>query len=793
MKNGLSSLETALELLRLGLWPVVLHPLGSTIQTAEGPKISKGKEPIGQAWGETQPTEQSLRETFRAYPGAGVGLKLGPDGNVFDIEVDGPEGTDSLMKLMGKENAATIGWKSRRGPHLLFAWDERITEAVNGKSIVKLPDFPGLEFRIGGNGKQIQSACPPTLGEDSSPRVWTGASAIAEAPDTVVKALATALEPRKESPGVTYTARSPTPANYDETLADDALKALGPVYYDDYHEWIKIGMALYQLGAAGLALWTDWSRNSQKYSPGVCEAKWKTFQEGAVKLGTLFHEAERNGWRRPYIARGLTTPSVGNRSPTGGDDEGGDCDPDPSLDAELANRPCTDLGNAERLVARHGFDMRHCGKWKTWLVWDGRRWKRDSTSEVRSRTRDTVRLIINEAATAADDEHRKQLAKWAIASEKRDRIAAMMFLAEAERGMPVDPENLDTNPWVFNCMKVTIDLRTGRLLPHSRDDLITKLCPVEYQPDAQCPLWLATLEKFFARDDKDDQHDLIDYWQRLCGYALAGEIRDHVMPVAYGTGNNGKSTILGALLDTFGPDYAMKAMPDLFMMKRGDSHPTQWADLFGKRLVMVIETEAGRRLNEVMVKEATGGDRIRARWMHENSFEFKPSHTIIMATNHKPVIKGTDKGIWRRIKLVPFTVSVADSEADPTVPTRLRAEFPGILAWCVRGCHKWQQKALDPPPEVIMATDEYRNDEDVLGAFIKECCEEKSRLEIQSSVLYSEYSHWSSRMGEHAMSQTAFGKAIKERGFETIKKSCNWYKGIDLKPVSYDSKGERIY
>ena len=167
---------------------------------------------------------------------------------------------------------------------------------------------------------------------------------------------------------------------------------------------------------------------------------------------------------------------------------------------------------------------------------------------------------------------------------------------------------MDLDPWAFNVANGTIDLQSGELRPHRRQDGITKLCEVSYDVNAPCHLWLETLRTFFSRPDPNHQGALIDYWQRLCGYALCGVIRDHVLPVAYGTGSNGKSTILGALLDVFGPDYSMKATPDMLMAKRNDSHPTDRTDLFGKRLVVAIETEEGLRLNETMVKELTGGD-----------------------------------------------------------------------------------------------------------------------------------------------------------------------------------------
>jgi putative DNA primase/helicase len=273
--------------------------------------------------------------------------------------------------------------------------------------------------------------------------------------------------------------------------------------------------------------------------------------------------------------------------------------------------------------------------------------------------------------------------------------------------------------------------------------------------------------------------ELIGYFQRLCGYALAGVVRDHILPIAYGVGSNGKSTILGALLDVFGPDYAMKAMPDLIMAKRGETHPTDRADLFGKRLVITIETEEGRRLNETMVKELSGGDRIRARRMREDPWEFSPTHTLIMATNHKPVIRGTDHGIWRRLKLIPFSVKLEDGSADTSMPEKLRKERPGILAWLVRGCIDWQKKGFPELDCIKNATNEYRTEQDVLESFFQECTLRESGLRIRCARLHQRYNEWAGKAEQ--LSQTTFGTKMRERGFDVLRSNGKWYLGIDLR------------
>jgi len=453
------------------------------------------------------------------------------------------------------------------------------------------------------------------------------------------------------------------------------------------------------------------------------------------------------------------------------------------VDAKLANKARTDMGNGERMAHRYGHKIRCCHPWQKWLLWDGKRWAIDDTGAIHRVAKNVVRKMYGEAKSLADDDKRKQLVHHALTCEGRAARNNMIDAASTEPDIPVLPKALDRDPWLFNCKNGTIDLRTGNLRPHSQDDMITRLCPVAFDEAATCPTWEATLKLFFADDQK-----LIAYWQRLCGYCLTGVIRDHVMPIAYGTGSNGKSTILGALMDVMGPDYSMKAPRNMLMAKQGETHPTDQADLFGKRLVVAIETESGRRLDEVLIKELTGGDPIRARRMREDFWQFDPTHTLIMATNHRPVVKGTDHGIWRRLKLVPFTVTMPDDKADKAVPEKLKTEAPGILAWCVRGCLAWQQIGLSEPDSVTMSTAEYRGEQDVIGSFLAEHTLQEKQLRARCGEVYTAYKEWAEKTGERTLSLTAFGTTMKERGFETHVSGGKWYLGIGLQKQGHSTK-----
>jgi putative DNA primase/helicase len=418
----------------------------------------------------------------------------------------------------------------------------------------------------------------------------------------------------------------------------------------------------------------------------------------------------------------------------------------------------TDLGNARRLVARHREDLRHCFPWAKWLHWDGRRWADDVSGEVFRRAKETVGALYAEAAGVADEKVRASLAGHALKSEADGRIRAMVSLARSEEGIPVLPAQLDRDPWLLNALNGTLSLRTGELRPHRREDLITKLAPVEYDPAAAAPTFKAFLETIFP-----GKGEIIRFLQKAIGYCLTGDTREQYLFFCHGRGANGKTTLL-RLLQHLLADYAKQAPPDLLMLKYGSEHPTGLADLAGARLVVCIEAEEGKRLAEALVKQMTGGDKLKARRMREDYWEFQPSHKTWLAANHKPQIRGTDYAIWRRIRLIPFTVTIPDEQQDRNLPEKLRAELPGILAWAVEGCLAWQREGLQTPAEVMAATAEYREESDVIVDFLEERCVLGAALWASSKSLRGAYLDWCEKNGEKALSQQAFGARLTERG-----------------------------
>lgn len=502
-----------------------------------------------------------------------------------------------------------------------------------------------------------------------------------------------------------------------------------------------------------LGFWTSWNaaRVDRLFrQSGLFRAKWDT-PRGDVTYGVWTIERAMGGI--PMLNGHQPKTGAPNTSPTAQGDA------DPSLDQRILPKvQSTDLGNARRLVARHGADLRFCPSLRTWLVWDKARWRADVTMEIVRRAKDTVGTIYADAAAGPEGD-RRAIGTWALRSEAEARIQAMIGLAESELGIPITTEMLNKDPWVVNVLNGTVDLRTGELRPHRREDLITKVCPIEYDPTARAPLW----DAFLARIMAENGH-VIGFLQRAVGYSLTGLTIEQVLFILYGTGANGKTTFLEVLRGTLG-DYAAQTDFSTFLAADRGGPRNDLARLAGTRFVSAVEMEGGRRLAEVLVKQVTGGDAVTARFLHREFFEFAPAFKLWLAANHKPVIRGTDRAIWRRIRLIPFTVTIPDPEQDRHLRDRLREELSGILRWAVEGCLAWQRQGLGMPDEVREATDTYREESDTLAQFLADRCVVTSDKCVAASDLYGAYTEWSEQTGEKPETQTTFGARLRERGF----------------------------
>ncbi|HEX3998962.1 MAG TPA: phage/plasmid primase, P4 family [Pirellulales bacterium] len=438
----------------------------------------------------------------------------------------------------------------------------------------------------------------------------------------------------------------------------------------------------------------------------------------------------------------------------------------------------TDLSNGRRFIRMFGEDVRYVAAWRKWLVFDGKRWAIDEGTRIEALAKQCADAIWKVAAAEleqCDYGMQEAILRFAKYSASNRGILAMLLMARSEPGIAVEVKELNANGWLFNVCNGTLDLQTQRLRSHRREDLITKLCPTIFDPSADCKLWLSGLSKI-----SNGRKSIEGFLRRLAGYSLTGVVRDHVLAFLFGSGANGKSTFLNAMLSTMGTDYATKLSAEVLMQKDGASHPTGLTDLYGMRLAVVIETEEGKRLAESMAKELSGGDAIRARRMRENFWEFQPTHKLWFGTNHRPIIKGTDHAIWRRIKMIPFDAVISDSEAVTDMCERLQTEASGILNWMLLGCGEWQADGLGEPSEVTEATGGYRSEMDSIGAFLRDCCHLTQIATCRASTLYAAYVEWAKAAGEHPISGRRFGMSMTERGLERFTSNGPIYRGIGL-------------
>lgn len=433
----------------------------------------------------------------------------------------------------------------------------------------------------------------------------------------------------------------------------------------------------------------------------------------------------------------------------------------------------TDVANARRLVARHGGVIRYTTE-RGWLVHDGKRYAPDPKAvRILGLARETAISIFDEVKDAPDRD-----AAFMHAKRSQSRHAIENMVAIARSDVLASLTDFDADPWVLNVDNGLLDLRTGTLEPHSPAQLVTKLVPVPYDRGASCEMWDAFLWRVLGGD-----LDLYQYVRRLVGYLLTGVTREQVLHFLWGTGANGKSVFVEVLLALLG-EYATVAAPDLVTVRRHGGIPNDIARLRGVRAVFMNETTQGSRFDEARLKDLTGSDTLTGRFLHAEYFDFSPTHKLVIRGNHKPAITGTDEGIWRRLRLVPFAVTIPEAERDPELLTKLRAELPGILAWAVQGCLDWQRDGLRPPACVLAAVNEYRDEADTLGRFIAECCCTRKLAQVKASEFQKAYAEFCRAADERPIPSKDLPAELERRGFTYRRtKAARVYEGLELGTV----------
>jgi putative DNA primase/helicase len=456
--------------------------------------------------------------------------------------------------------------------------------------------------------------------------------------------------------------------------------------------------------------------------------------------------------------------------------------------------PYGDIFYAEWFVALHGADWRYCPLWKTWLHWVGTHWARDTDNAIMEDARHTLRTLGHRAVDTDDQPLLKHYAK----SMNHHPLTRLLAQASSLPSLAIAPAALDRHPWLLNCANGTVDLRTGDLAPHARANLLTRCLAVAYDPAAACPRWesflwrimggtvvadtpddgSAVLEARAAADTRATR--LIAFLQRALGYACTGDTSEECLFLFHGSGRNGKSKLLSTIHALLGA-YATTADMKSFMHKDSEVVRNDLADLHAARFVCASELAEGSRLAEGLIKQMTGGDAIKARFLFQEYFEFLPEFKLFLAFNHKPNIRGTEEAIWSRINLVPFTVMITPEEQDKHLGEKLIEELPGILWWCIRGCLAWQADGLAPPAEVKDATQGWRLESDHVAQFLEECLLSPS-VRTKASELYTIYAEWCRNTGEKEVSQMKFGLELSAKGYDVFKShGTKWRIGIGIK------------
>lgn len=445
----------------------------------------------------------------------------------------------------------------------------------------------------------------------------------------------------------------------------------------------------------------------------------------------------------------------------------------------------TDSGNAERFAAQFGDIVRYVKEWKEFIIYKGRVWEADlSGAQTLGLAKVVARSIYQEAANEPDDAKRQELAKFAKASESEQRRQAIVKCLISEPGIEISQGDLDKDPFLLNCQNGTIDLRTGELRLHDKADLITQIVAVPYKPGTKSALWAEFLRQVFA-----NREDVIGYVKRAIGYSATADQSEGALFFNHGSGWNGKSTFLGAITDTLGPDYTTEIDPCVLMVRKfATLGPDEAAAMFyKKRFVKSTETEEGQRLSVGLMKRMTGGEDFTCNRKYQHAFNYHPTHKLWLSGNHEPVITDTTNSIWFRLKKIPFTVTFKPDQRNKNLPKQLAREREAILAWVVEGCLAWREGGLKEPEDITKATQQYREDQDVLGDFLKECCEFQASAAVTVAELHKAYKEWCNDNDAYPLAKKTFNARLQEKGLRKASGGGNkttWY-GIGLLDLTW--------
>ncbi|CAM2189976.1 putative DNA primase/helicase [Paraburkholderia sacchari] len=576
----------------------------------------------------------------------------------------------------------------------------------------------------------------------------------------------------------------------------------------DGRDYLSITIAIHRAcngSEDGRALVHRLAARSTKYNPADVDKRYDsvTDREGGITVKTLEAAARHYGWEPPMgndfevLARAEAAATGTSVHEVRAEPESTRRDVGPAArerHVPKAYRPRTEFGNAERMLDRYGAGLMFVPELRAWYLWTGVYWRVAADVELEALAKETIRALPDEVEEIESAEERIEFFRFCAACQKAAMVSNIIRLAASDPRVVVPVTELDKHPELLGCANGVIDLRTGKLLPPDKTHRITAVTPIEYDPDATAPLFEQTVRDVFF-----DEAGQIEFFQRLVGYSLMAVPREDLLVIPFGGGSNGKSTVLGAIRSALGA-HAKAASAETFLSTNGGAGAAGQAreDLLrlrGARFVYVGEPDEGSELREGLIKSMTGGDPIPARGMYaKTTIEISPTWVAFMPTNHRPIVKGDDHAIWRRLMLVPFTRNFdtdPDIVKDPGRAERIAAELPGVLAWCVRGALAYRGHGLRPTQRVADARENYRADMDLLGDWLSECCEQGSAHVASNDELWSSWRYFAERRGELRFipNSRTLARRLGTRGFLQIK-DCRGIRGRGFAGISVNAEPE---
>jgi len=518
---------------------------------------------------------------------------------------------------------------------------------------------------------------------------------------------------------------------------EQVLIALTYIPADDYDVWKNVGMAL-KIHDFDIATWIDWSQKSSKFKLGDCEEKWKSFKRDGIRIGTIFHYAKRYGFKFP--------PNYFSLS---------------------------DIGNGEKLALNFGHLLRWCPSEKRWYYWTGKVWKVDNEEKPLTFAKEVVKMLIDEANTKGEHE-------WAAASTALPKIRAMLDISKDDVAITVDSFNDD--PFLLNVDNGIINMKTGKLMPHSPDYFMNKISPVAFDAKVIPHRFLQFLNEIYAGDIA-----LIDYVQKAFGYSATADTTEQVFFIHAGGGSNGKGRLLRAIMGALGMHggYTLTTDPSLLTHKQRNTSSEDEYQLMGARLALIAESAKEKEIDAEKLKRLTGEDWLNAALKYGHNTVFKPTHKLHLYTNELPDLKNQSHAVWRRTRVIPYFVQFGDEPGmlpkDEKLLDKLLSELPGVLNWIIDGCLKWQAEGLKPTSAVIQATNNYRESQDALADFFRNRCYIKENAKVQKAVMWAEYEQYVADFNpDIVLSKKDFSKRLSESFKDKRFPAAEFWLGIGL-------------